>query len=309
MEDTNNIGTPAPTEAAIAADTSVDQSNNTDESSEDGATATTPPAITAAEKKRINKLLLKIDGADFEETLPFDIDEEHADWMKKNLQMSKVSQKRMQETKNLESQVKQFVQALKGDTRNTLKQMGIDPKEFAAAVIEDEMKLQAMTPEQRERQELEAKLKNLQDERQKEKEDFERKELERLQQLEYEKIDAKMGQAIEKSGLPKNPAVVKKMADYMLLGLQNGVTLEPEDVVDLVREEIHSDLQSLIRSLGEDNVESFIGKDVLNKIRKKNISKAKQTPATAKAGMKDVSVKPVEVASEKKSFKKFFGSF
>jgi glycine cleavage system aminomethyltransferase T len=118
-----------------------------------------------------------------------------------------------------------------------------------------------------------------------------------------------MTTAIEKSGLPKSAVVVKKMADYMLLGLQAGVTLEPEDVIDLVKEEMHTDFKALIASLGEDQAEAFIGKDVLNKIRKKNISKAKTTPATAKGSLKDVGSKPVEKEPEKISMKKFFGGF
>lgn len=260
-------------------------------------------------KKQLKKLQLKIDGQSEDYDLPFSIDEEHADWMTKQLQLSKVSQKRMQESKALESQVQTFVKALKGDTKNVLSQMGIDPREFAAHIIEEEMKLQALTPEQRERQKLEQKLKSLEDERRKEKEDFNQKELSRLQQQEYEKIDTKMTTAIEKSGLPKSAVVVKKMADYMLLGLQAGVTLEPEDVIDLVKEEMHSDFKALIASLGEDQAEAFIGKDVLNKIRKKNIGKAKTTPATAKGALKDVGSKPVEKEAQKVSMKKFFGSF
>ena len=78
------------------------------------------------------------------------------------------------------------------------------------------------------------------------------------------------------------------------------------DVLPLVRDEIHNELQELINALGDDKVESFIGKDVLNKIRKKNLTKAKVTPATAKAGLKDVAKTPVSKEPEKVTFKDFF---
>jgi hypothetical protein len=312
MEDTNPAGTPAPVESVPVAEIPVETLEVTEaEAGEEGQEpAESVEAEVKAEIKRIKKLQLKIDGEEFEEDLPFEIDEDQAEWMKKHLQMSKVSQKRMQEKSTLEGQVKQLMTALHGDTKNTLAQLGIDPLQLAGAIVEEQMKLQQMTPEQREKMELQAKLKAMEEERTKEKEAFERKELERLQQLEYEAIDTKMTAAIEKSGLPKNPAVVKKMADYMLLGLQAGVNLEPADVVDLVRDEIHSDLQSLIRALGEDKVEDFIGKDVLSKIRKKNVGKTKITAGTAKAAIKDVGTKPAEEkAAEKKSMKDYFKQF
>jgi hypothetical protein len=319
MEDNNSTpGAVAPSESqGQVTDSEVDSSsddNTGDESTSDAAQLLAQakngtPTEKKEAKKQLRQLQLKIDGQEERFDLPFGIDEEHAEWMTKQMQLSKVSQKRMQESKALESQVQTFVKALKGDTKNVLAQMGIDPREFAAHIIEEEMKLQALSPEQRERQQLEQKLKALEEERRKEKEEFSKKELERQTQQEYEKIDTKMTTAIEKSGLPKSAVVVKKMADYMLLGLQAGVTLEPEDVIDLVKEEMHTDFKALIASLGEDQAEAFIGKDVLNKIRKKNISKAKTTPATAKGSLKDVGSKPVEKEPEKISMKKFFGGF
>lgn len=269
---------------------------------------TEQPAQQAAEKKRLNKLMLKIDGEEYEEDLPFEVDEEHAEYLKKNLQLSKKAQKSMQSEASLRSQVDQFVKSLKGDTKNTLKQMGIDPKEFAAMIIEEELQQQAMTPEQRERAELQAKLKSMEDERRKEKEDFDKREYERLTQQEYERIDTKMTAVIDQAGIPKSPYVVKKIAQYMQDGLQYGVNLEPEDVISLVKEEIQSDIKELINALGEDKVESFIGKDVLDKVRKKNLAKAKATPATVKAAIRDVgSAKKADAKpAEKMNMKDFF---
>lgn len=303
MEDTN---TGAPAADALNVGSQVESAESqTEESGESQEQA--PQAATAAERKRLKQLQLKIDGEELTEDLPFEVDEEHAEYLRKNLQLSKKAQKSMQEVSSIRSQVQDFVKMLTGDTKAALAQLGIDPKEFAASIIEEELKLQAMSPEQRERLELEHKLKQLEEEREREKQEFNQRELARLQQQEYERVETKMVAAIESSGIPRSTYAIKKMASYMMDGAKEGVMLEPEDVVELVKQEIQDDLKELINALGEDRVENFIGKDILDKVRKKNISKIKQTPASVKSGIKEVSSsKSTSKPAEKMSIKDFF---
>jgi hypothetical protein len=269
------------------------------------------PAQQAQAKKMLKSLQLKVDGRTFTEELPFEIPEEAAEYMTTQLQKGRAAEKRFQESRLLEQQVQQFVSELKGDTRAALKKMGIDPRDFAAQVLEDELKKAQMSPEQLEKMELEQELKRLQDESKQKEEEFTRREFERVTQQEYERIDNQMTSALDKSDLPKSPYVVKKLAEYMMIGAQNGIDLTAEDLVPIVREEIMNDLQTLINAMGEDKVENFIGKDVLNKIRKKNIAKSKVNPATVlKAAVKDTGKtgqKTAEPARSKKDMKDFFG--
>jgi len=64
----------------------------------------------------------------------------------------------------------------------------------------------------------------------------------------------------------------------------------------------------LLGQISEDKAKKLIGKDVINKIRKKNIAKAKTTPASVKSQIKDVAAKSEEVKKpeQKQSFKEFF---
>ncbi len=293
-------------------------------------------------KKMLKQLQYKLDGQDMVEDLPFEIEEKHADWYRKNLGLAKKAQKSMHETANIKAQAEQYHKFLHSDTRNALLQQiipvykkynnnnhyvsisdsdrspeldyiatvynGIDPKDFAASLIEDEMKLQAMSPEQREMQELKAKYQAQQEEREKEKKQSEDEKYERLVQQEHDRIESKLASTLEKSGLPKEAYVIKKMVDYMTFAAHQGVNLEPEDVIDVVKEEIQSDLRQMLQALGEDKVEQFIGKETLDKIRKKNIQKAKATPATVKAGLKDVgsTKSPAKKDAPAMSIKDFF---
>lgn len=195
----------------------------------------------------------------------------------------------MQENASYKQQVKQFFDSFKSNTKERLLEMGIDPKEFAAAVIEEEIKNAQLTPEQRKEKELQEELRKEREERQREREEFERKELERLQAIEFERIDTQMSKALESSDIPKTPYVVRKMAEYMLIGSKRGIDLTPKDVLPLVKEELLGDMKAIISSLGEEAAEEFIGKEVLTRFRKKNIAKAKaNTPATVKNAIKEV---------------------
>lgn len=264
-----------------------------------------------AEAKLIRELKLKVHGEEITEELPFEIEEnpEVVEYLTKQLQLSKAAQRAMQEKSTFEKQVGQFFKDMKSNTKAKLMELGIDPKEFAAQVIEEEIKKAQMTPEQIRQQELEDELNALREESKKKEEEFNQRELERLREIEFEKIDTQMSIALDKSDLPKKPYVVRKMAEYMLIGANNGINLTPDDVLPLVREELLGDLQEIINSLPEDKAEEFIGKEVLTRFRKKNLAKAKTTtPASVKSAIKDVgSKKTEEKTAEPVNYKKFFG--
>lgn len=305
-----NVG--APSSAAPVVDNASSQPAV--DSSVQGIVDTTKPVETkqavAEQKKLLNSLKLKVNGQEFDEELPFQFEEnpEAVEYLTKQLQLSKAAQSAMQENSSYKKQVNAFLGQLKGNTRQALVDMGIDPKEFAAQVIEDEIKKSQMSPEQRRQQELETELNTLKEEAKRKDDEFKSKEMERLQQMEFSKIESQMMNAIAKTDLPKEPYIIRRVAEYMYTAAKHNVELTPDDVMPLVRNELLSDLQKIINSLPEDKAEEFIGKEVLNRFRKKNLAKAKQTPGSVKAGIKDVAKTPVSKEPEQKTYAKdFFG--
>lgn len=279
-----------------------------------------PAPVTKAEIKRLKSLKIKVDGNEVDEALPFEMDDtpENRDYMTRQLQMAKMGSKRAQEAaesrKKLEDVANYLAQA-KGDKkhlRKLIKELGGDEKELAAAIIEEEIANSQKSPELLAKEKAENELKELKEQREREKEEFNSRELQRLQEQEIEKYDVTVSQALEKAELPKKPYVVRKMADYMLLALENGIELSAQEVAQIVKQEMHSDMQEVIQALGEDRAESFIGKEMLTKIRKRNVAKAKAAGVIPKADAKgvDVGAKKTETVIapvQKKSFKQLFG--
>jgi len=272
------------------------------------------------EVKRLKSLQLKVYGETVNEELPFEIDDnpEVIEYLTKQLQMSKAAQRAMQEKGSFEKQVNSFVENLKGNTAEVLAQLGIDPVEFGAKILEAEIEKQKLSPEERRNQELEARLKQLEEETKQKEQEFRRKEFDAHRKQVADRVENQMIQALEKHDLPHTPYVADRIAKYMLLALndENGpVELTPEDVIPLVREDILKDMQHIIKGMSSKDpskLEDFIGKDVFSTIRKRNIEKLKtQTPATARAAIKEVgkdqksSLKPKD--EPKIDARKFFG--
>jgi hypothetical protein len=314
---TPNSGSPAAPVASAPSAVSPDTANTSVEGQEvEGdeieADEDVTPEEKKEEKKRLKKLKLKVDGEEYDEELPFEIEEEHAEWLKKQLQLSKGFQKKAQYASQIEKEATQLIEMLRSDPLKVLSDpaIGHDVKKLMAEFIEAEIENAKKTPEQIEREKMEAELKALKDEREKEKTESQKRELERLQAQEYERYDMLMTQALEKHpDLPKSPYVVKKMAEYMLLALENDVDANPEDVIPLVREEIKADLKQMFAVLPEDVIEQLVGKETIGKIRKKYVKKA-QTNTNPMNNLVDTAKKAQ--SSEKKegdkkmTFKDFF---
>lgn len=294
-----------PNEAANApADKPIDAVIEGQEGGEPGLETQKP------EEKKGNKrkLKFKVDGKEIEEEVDFDNEE----YMTKQLQMAKAAQKRMSEYSQLQKDVQQFLQDLKTNPKKVLAdpRIGLDVKQLAAEIIEEEIRNSQKSPEQIQKETLEGELKSLKEEREKEKAEFQTKEMQRLQQQEFQRYDTLMSKALEKSDLPKSPYIIKKMADYMLMGLQENLDVTPEDVIPLVRDEMVNDLKEMFAVMPEDVIEAIIGKDVITKLRKRNVAKAKAAPPTPLKSQLQDSGKKTETKEEKKERIKmsdFFG--
>lgn len=301
---------PAAPAANAPSEASVSDSNPTTEAV--GSQEAAPVAEPVKPSKR--KLTLKVDGQ--EEEVEYDPSDD--EYIRKQFQLARASQNRMKETADLRNKMDQignYLEQARGDKtklRALIKELGADEKELAAMIIEEEIANSQKTPQQLEKEKLENELRQMKEERDREKTEWTKKEFERLQQQEYERYDILMSQALEKSDLPKSPYTVKKLSDYMLLGLEKGVELTPEELLPLVREEIQEDVRQMFSAMPEEVIEKLIGTDVLKKLRKKNIAKAREgavPPVPVKSSVKDVGAgKSAAKAPEaKKTIKQLFG--
>lgn len=264
-------------------------------------------------KKAIKKLQLKIDGKEVVEELPFELPDDPAvkEYMTRQLQLAKMAHQRANQYSTLDKEVRSFINELRANPEKVLADpaFGVDLKAFATKIIEQEIEQSKKTPEQIEKEKLETELKRLQAERETEKKELQEKQLQLLEQQEYERYDREMTEVLSASDLPKSPYVVKKMADYMLLALENGMKdVSPKDILPLVREEIHKDIKEMFGIMPEDVIEGMIGKDTIGKLRKRNVAKAKEAPPVpVQKAVTDIGkTEAKKEAAKKMSYREFF---
>lgn len=268
--------------------------------------------LTPAEVKKIKKLKLKFNGKEIEEDLPFEIEETHAQWLAQQRQKAMLADHKAREYSQLENEVGAFIQQLR-DPKTAKKalsdpRIGMDVKELAALILNEEIERSQKTPEQLRAEEAEAKLQELMEERENEKKELEKRQLEMLTEREYERYDNLMSNALETSDLPKSPYVVKKMTEYMIMAVENGIDIDPKDVVPLIREEIHSDIQQMFGAMPAEVIEQIIGKETLGKLKSRRVAAAKP-PVPVKAAVKDVAQTKEQKKEEQKkqTVRDFFG--
>lgn len=305
------------TGAAPAAVTSASESGSESSESQSEVSGETPvevPTTEAEIKKYLNKIKIKVDGEESEEELPFDVeegDEATIKYLQKQAQLAKMSQKRAQEAAQTRNHLMSIIEQLKTNPRKVLSDpnIGIDVKQLAADIINEEIERSQLTPEQLKIKEMEDELSRIKAEREEQEEARRQEEFSRLQEQEFDRYDMLFTKALEGSDLPKSPYVVKKMADYMLLGIQNGYDVTPEMILPLVRDEIHGDIKGMFGAMPDEVLENFVDKQTYDRIRKRNLSKIKEKPPVPMTKSVTDVVKPSKDSKngkDKKSYREFF---
>ena len=266
--------------------------------------------LTPAEIKKYKQLKLKFNGKETVEDLPFEVDDAQLEWMTKQRQKAMLADHKSNAYSQLEREVGAFIQELRANPKKALSNpaIGLDIKQFAAQILQEEIEQAQKTPEQIEKEALEDELKSIKAEREKEKQDNDAREMTRLEEREFERYDQLLSSAIESSDLPKSPYVVKKMTEYMMLAVENGIDVQPSDVIGIVRDDIHKDIQDMFQVMPAEVIEQIIGKQNLDKLRKKRVAGLK-APIPLKAGLKDMAHGKKEEAKEEKkqTMRDFFG--
>lgn len=221
------------------------------------------------------KFKLKVDGEEFEEEL--DLNDEEA--VKRHLQLSKAAQKRMQEAAKQKQQAEKFFRMLKEDPISVLSDpsIGVDFRNLAEQFLAKQLEEEMLTPEQKRLQQAEQIIREREEEVRRQREEVEQQQITRLQEAYSQEYDKKITEALSSSGLPKTPKTVRRMAELMSKNLENGLELEPKDLVQLVREDYLSEIKELFGQTDGDGLLSLLGDDIANKIRKSDLARLRTT--------------------------------
>lgn len=232
-------------------------------------------------KEMKKKLKLKVHGKEMEKEIDLMNEKE----LKQLLEKAYGADQTFQESAKVKKQMQAIAEMLQRDPFALLKEVGYDPDDLAAKYMEERLKEMEKSPEQKEREELQRQLEAERQRREaleKEKTDAEEA---RIRESYMRDMDDQITDALSTAELPKSPYVVKRIAEYLSIGLEQGKQLSVKDVVPLVQKSIKNEIREMFEAFPEDIIEGFLGDNVLNKMKKRRLAKMKevQSPSSIKS--------------------------
>lgn len=231
-------------------------------------------AVNGASEEEIEALVeefkVKVNGK--EKVVKLDM--KNRDEVAKKIQMAEAAQESMQKAAEYEKQMKELLDTLKSDPKRLLKEMQMDPNELAANWLEEFVKEQEMSPEEKEKQAMRQELEQL---RQKiQKEEQAKKEIEEQKALQEAMVnlDNEIAEALKASSkLPKTPYVTKRISEALYWAINNGYDVKANDVIPMVENEIKQEIQQLMEQLPNEILEELVGKKTLERMRMDRVKK------------------------------------
>jgi len=243
-----------------------------------GSEDTTEEEKIEAKQELVKRLKLKVNGREYEEEIDFN-DE---DSLRDILQKGAAADEKFQKASNLEKQMKNFAELMQKDPLKALEAAGHDMEKLSQKYMEDRIAQMQKSPEQQRLEELE---KQIEAERER-NENLEREKQEAEQsraQEEYSRqLDDEITGALESSSLPKSPYVVKRIAENLMLAMDEGYEdVTVDQILPIVEKQIQGEIRQMFEAMPEDVIERTLGNNVSTKLRKRRISRQKKLPTKA----------------------------
>lgn len=270
----------------------------------------TEEEIEEAQVEIAKRISMKINGEDQEFDLSSDDDVER---LKEFAQKGEGADQKFQEAAKMRKQMESFAKLMQENPIEALKRLGHDPDKIAEMHMEQRIAEMQKSPDQIEREKLQKELEEIRAEKKKMEDERLEHEKSVAQEKYSRKLDNEITEALEKSEMPKSPYVVKRLAEYMMLGLKKNPKFEVADAVPLVERQIKKEIQEMFGAMPEETIEKILGTDVSTKLRKRRINKMKKSPETA-ASVKSTGKSEINASKPKEekkaiSAKEFFSNW
>ena len=236
-----------------------------------------------AEKK---KYKVKIDNEESE------VDE---DELLKGYQLSKASQRRMQQASDLQKELESFVKEVKQNPMSLLSKLGIDVKdlvkqsglshkemlkvygddinELAASILQEQIEDAMMSPAEKKAREYD-RLMAQREEEQKKQEEFQAKEAHQkaIQQAEID-IQNEMVAALQEHGIKPTREILAQLAYEMAMQMDRGIDVKASDIVKGSAAKKQVELAAFLKATDPSKLSEFLPEEVLKALNQQKLDK------------------------------------
>lgn len=222
-----------------------------------------PGETQAQAAQRLFKVM--VDGQEQE------IDE---DTLKKGYSHSAAANKRMQDAAMLRKEAEEVLRIFKSNPKEAFSKLGLDAKQFAEQLINEELEEALMDPKDRELRKYRTQVEQYEAQRRAAQEAYEKEQMESEIARQSDAIQSEIINTLDQSGLPKTERTVGRIVYYMQAALQAGYNVTPKDVIEHVRNDYIHDFKAMLGGLSEQQIEMFLGNDLVRKVAKSTVKQA-----------------------------------
>lgn len=201
--------------------------------------------------------------------------------IKRELEKARGAEQRFREAAERSKQVEQFLEAFKKDPLSVLQQDGlpINRKELGEKLLLAELEREMMDPRDLKLKEYEAKLQEVETEKQKAAREAEEHQMNQKRELKRQEISQMFVKAMESSPLSKDPETaalaMRDMAMMLRAAKERGIEVSPEDLAQHAESRYNKGMYALAQRLEGEDLIGFLGEEVVKKIRKADLARLK----------------------------------
>lgn len=241
-----------------------------------------PGETVAQAQARMFKVI--VDGQEQE------IDE---DTLKKGYSHNAAASKRMQEAAMMRKEAEEVLRFFKSNPREAFQRLGMDAREFAQQLVNEDLEEALMDPKDKELRDYKKKVDAFEAQRREAQERYEKEQMEAEIARHSNQIQTDIISTLETAGLPKTERTVGRIIYYMQSALQAGYNVSPKDVIEHVKNDYIHDFKSMLGGLSEQQIELFLGQDLVRKVAKSTVKQQVKETIVPKE-VNQNRVKPVE---------------
>lgn len=229
-------------------------------------TANPNQKVQASPQPEARKMKLKIDGKDVEML--------ESEVISRATKAAAADQ-RFDEAARMRKEAEQVLQFARENPTEFFKKTGMNARDWAEQFLLKEIEREQMSPEQKRAWENEEELRKYKNNEKQQAEQKRKDEIAALEKTHLQNYDVMFTEALQKSGLPKTPYTVKRMAELQLVNVRKKLDLNADQLAKLVREDYASEQKALLSAFDGDQLIDFLGVDAVKKLSKAQIAKLK----------------------------------
>ncbi len=176
-------------------------------------------------------------------------------------------------------QAEKLMHMLQSDPKGFAKQakaVGLDPQKLATEILYENIRLNSLTPEQRELEEYKAKEAEVAEAKKAEEETEKQKTIDAKTQEWSANFEKQLEAALKTQSLPKTRLALALTAQYIDAGLKNKKEYTVEQVLPFVLRDMKNMHNDTMGKLDGEDLLAYIGEDIANKIAAARVARYKK---------------------------------